>query len=271
MGYKSFFRVFLFSFLFQAVSAQNTETVQTFSWITGVWELMPDEPTVGQRFFEQWVLLNDNTLLGKSFSVNQRYTDIPPDTLVSENIVLSFENEEVYYTPTVYGQNENEPIPFKLEKDSLGQYIFVNETHDFPQQIIYKPIGEDSLVVILYGITEGTELEQEFHFKKKETYFGDLKQYFFVMLTKGEDRTQDVETAAKIQMAHLANIQRLSEEGVIKLSGSFLEDIDWQGIFIFNCGTKAEVEAYLQSDPAVQAKRLGYSILPWGTGIDALK
>ena len=36
-----------------------------------------------------------------------------------------------------------------------------------------------------------------------------VKQFWFVMLTKGNNRTQDSVTAAKIQEGHMANITRL--------------------------------------------------------------
>lgn len=273
MNLKSFLGILLFSSSILTTEAQSPVSVDSFAWLTGVWELMPAEPVPGERVFEEWSLLNDNTLLGKSFSVNQRYTDIPPDTLVSENLVLSLEDNDVYYTPTVYGQNGDEPIPFKMEASvgTPGSYTFKNDEHDFPKQIIYRTVGKDSLVVSLSGTTEGTEMEQEFHYKKRETYIGDLKQYFFVMLTKGANREQDAATAAEIQAGHLANIQRLSEAGVLKLAGPFLEDGDWRGVFVFNCVTKEEVEAHLQSDPAVQAGRLSYSILPWATGINVFR
>ncbi len=273
MNLKSFLGIFLFSSFIQTAEAQSPVSVDSFAWLTGVWELMPAEPVAGESVFEEWASLNDNTLLGRSFSVNQRYTDIPPDTLVSENLVLSFEDNEVYYTPTVYGQNEDEPIPFKMDASTglVGSYTFRNEEHDFPKQIIYRMVGKDSLVVSLSGSAEGSEMEQEFHYKKRETYIGDLKQYFFVMLTKGANQEQDAATAAEIQAGHLANIQRLSDEGVLKLAGPFLEDTDWRGVFVFNCVTKEAVETYLQTDPAIQSGRLTYTILPWATGINVFK
>lgn len=42
-----------------------------------------------------------------------------------------------------------------------------------------------------------------------------MKQYYFVMLTKGANRSQDSATVAAIQKAHLENIERLSNEGKI--------------------------------------------------------
>jgi uncharacterized protein YciI len=92
-----------------------------------------------------------------------------------------------------------------------------------------------------------------------------IKQYFFVMLTTGSNRTQDSATAAKIQEGHMANINRLYYEGKLKVAGPFGDDGNWRGIFIFDCKTKEEVEALLKTDPAIAAGRLAYEVHPWWT------
>lgn len=92
-----------------------------------------------------------------------------------------------------------------------------------------------------------------------------IKQYWFVMLLKGENRNQDAATAAKIQAAHLANIDSLYYEGIIKVAGPFGDEGPWRGIFIMDCKTKEEVIFYLQKDPAIQTGRLRYEIHPWYT------
>ena len=101
--------------------------------------------------------------------------------------------------------------------------------------------------------------------KGKPKLENQIRQYWFVMLTKGNNRTQDSATAAKIQEAHLANINRLYYEGKIKVAGPFGDDGDWLGIFIFDCSTKEEVEQLLKTDPAIAAERLAYDIHPWWT------
>jgi uncharacterized protein YciI len=93
----------------------------------------------------------------------------------------------------------------------------------------------------------------------------ELKQYFFVLLTKGPHRDQDSAAAARIQEAHLSNISRLSKEGKIDLAGPFADDTDWRGIFVFNVATKEEVEKILQTDEAIRSGRLSYVIHPWLT------
>ena len=92
-----------------------------------------------------------------------------------------------------------------------------------------------------------------------------VKQYWFVMLTAGSNRTQDSATTAKIQEGHMANINRLYNEGKLKVAGPFGDDGKWVGIFIFDCATKEEVVTLLKTDPAIAAGRLAYDIHPWWT------
>ena len=92
-----------------------------------------------------------------------------------------------------------------------------------------------------------------------------IDKYWFVLLKKGDNRTQDSTTAAKIQEQHLANIDRLYYEGKIKVAGPFGDNGDWRGIFIFDCETKEEVEQLLNTDPAISSGRLAYEIKPWYT------
>lgn len=92
-----------------------------------------------------------------------------------------------------------------------------------------------------------------------------MKQYYFVLLTKGPHRDQDSITADKIQAAHMANIQRLATEGKLIVAGPFMDDGEWRGIFIFDAKDAKEVEAMLKTDMAVSSGRLRYEIHPWLT------
>ena len=99
-----------------------------------------------------------------------------------------------------------------------------------------------------------------------------MKQYYFVMLTKGTRRHEITDTSIinKIQAGHMANLNRLAVLGKIIVAGPFGDDGNWRGIFIFNCPTKEEVEELLKTDPAIAAGRLGYEIHPWWTAKNAV-
>jgi len=97
-----------------------------------------------------------------------------------------------------------------------------------------------------------------------------IKPYWFVMLMRGPNRTHDSATASELQKGHIANINRLYNEGKLKVAGPFGDGKEWLGIFIFDaaapgCKTKEEIEALLKSDPAIAAGRLSYDIRSWWT------
>lgn len=93
-----------------------------------------------------------------------------------------------------------------------------------------------------------------------------IRQYWFVLLTKGPNRTQDSTTAMAIQQAHMNNINKLYNEGKIKVAGPFgKNEQGWQGVFIFDCPTREEVERLLLTDRAVSSGRLAFTVTPWYT------
>lgn len=97
-----------------------------------------------------------------------------------------------------------------------------------------------------------------------------IQPYWFVMLLKGPNRSQDSATAAKIQEGHMANMARLHKEGKLKVAGPFGDGGDWVGLFIFDasvpgCKTKEEIELLVKTDPAVIAGRLTFDIRSWWT------
>lgn len=97
-----------------------------------------------------------------------------------------------------------------------------------------------------------------------------IRPYWFVMLTKGANRSQDNATAMRLQEGHMANIRRLYNAGKLKVAGPFGDDGNWRGIFIFDqsadsCATKEQLEKLLQTDPAIAAGRLAFEIHPWYT------
>lgn len=95
----------------------------------------------------------------------------------------------------------------------------------------------------------------------------EMKQYWFVMLTKGKDRDKITDTAIinKLQAGHMANMQVMADMGKLMVAGPFGDDGNWRGIFIFDAASKEEVEKLLQTDPAIKAGRLDYEIHPWWT------
>lgn len=121
-------------------------------------------------------------------------------------------------------------------------------------------------ILFVLLVTTCTAFAQQETEKPKEK----IQPYWFVMLLKGPNRSQDSVTAAKIQEGHMSNMARLYKEGKLKVAGPFGDGGDWVGLFIFDaaapgCKTKEEIELLVKTDPAIIAGRLTYDIRPWWT------
>jgi uncharacterized protein len=95
--------------------------------------------------------------------------------------------------------------------------------------------------------------------------YGPMKQYWLVFLLKGDNRSQDSVTSARIQAAHIKNIERLAAEGKIIMAGPMGYDRNLRGIFIMNCKDSTEAAGYIKTDSAVITGRLKFEIHPWWT------
>ncbi len=90
-----------------------------------------------------------------------------------------------------------------------------------------------------------------------------MAQYVMAFLKRGPNQGQSEEEAAELQKAHLANIQRLADDGKLLLAGPFMDDGDIRGIYIFDVTSIEEARELTATDPAIQAGRLEMELRPW--------
>ncbi|MEM0997611.1 MAG: YciI family protein [Bacteroidota bacterium] len=102
-----------------------------------------------------------------------------------------------------------------------------------------------------------------FEMKEGDTTY-TMKQYVFVVLMRGK-KAYDYSEAEldSLQAGHMANMNRLAEEGKLVMAGPFGEGGDHRGLMILDCATIEEAEAFLATDPAVQAGRLRCEFHTW--------
>ena len=93
----------------------------------------------------------------------------------------------------------------------------------------------------------------------------EMKQYWLVLLFSGSQRSQDTATAAKIQKAHINNIERLAAEGKIIMAGPMGDKGSLRGIFIMDGKDSTEIAGHIKVDSAVVTGRLRFEIHPWWT------
>lgn len=91
-----------------------------------------------------------------------------------------------------------------------------------------------------------------------------MKSYFLVMLSTGDSIIEDQKVVKEHFQGHLKNIGRLSEEGKLIVAGPLgKNENEYRGIFIFDVNDEKELEEMLQTDPAIKAGLLSFTIYNW--------
>ncbi|MDD3003924.1 DUF6265 family protein [Flavobacterium sp.] len=151
---------FSVAFCFACKDKVNTKKqyplLQKANKLLGKWENISSQGHLS----ENWKKINDSTFKGESYFV------IEKDTVFAETIVLEERNNQLNYIVTVPNQNNAKPISFLFDKKSPKQLIFENPTHDFPNQIIYNIIRNDSLVAVIKGTKNGKDISETFKMKR---------------------------------------------------------------------------------------------------------
>jgi len=141
----------------QKKSSKAFDQLDQMNWLQGHWEQkLPDGLLV-----ENWKKENDSTYSGESYFINNK------DTLHSESIKLIQKEEELSYTATVIGQNNDLPVAFKLTSAAENTFVFENPTHDYPQKITYKKVNAAQLTATISGKQQGKNSQESYAMTKK--------------------------------------------------------------------------------------------------------
>ncbi len=125
--------------------------------LEGMWKMSLDSSSVE----EVWRKENDTLYKGYSYEVSGT------DTVITELIELYLSNNEVYYVPTTYGQNDGNPVAFKLTSRQGGVFNFTNPDHDFPNLISYSVIDRNHIIATVSGDVEGTTRALDFDYYRQ--------------------------------------------------------------------------------------------------------
>ena len=138
------------------VKSKEISKIVGKDWLLGKWENKSDEGNL----LEIWTKTNDSIYIGESYFIKEK------DTLHSEKIQLKQKGEDLFYIPTVKGQNNDKPVTF-IFKDTLGkQLVFENPKHDYPQKIIYSQLSKDRMIILISGIQQGKVSSIKYSLKK---------------------------------------------------------------------------------------------------------
>lgn len=110
--------------------------------------------------FEEWKIRDSFSMVGRMYKVNEG------DTLVSEEILLIQNQQQVFYQAKTFNQPEQERVSFRLTGYQNGSYFFENPKHDFPRRIVYSFKGSDSLHAWIDAGDNNASTRVDFHFKR---------------------------------------------------------------------------------------------------------
>lgn len=149
--------------LFVMASCQDKSTpkydkLEKMNWLVGQWE----NKTPDGLLTETWTKENDSTFSGKAYYIKNE-----KDTVHSESIILTQSKEDLIYRPTVKGQNNDEPVDFKLTSEVENSFTFEKPKHDYPQKITYKKVNNKSLVASISGNQQGKPSSESYPMTKK--------------------------------------------------------------------------------------------------------
>ncbi len=122
----------------------------------------------------------------------------------------------------------------------------------------------NKLLIVLFSFCAiGSTVYAQKTEKKKDP---NIKQFWLVVLKTGpQDKViTDSAERSKIFAGHFANMERLYNDGILKIAGPFgKNDFTWRGLFVLDCTTKEDAEAHVKTDPSVAAGVFVYDIVPW--------
>jgi uncharacterized protein len=115
------------------------------------------------------------------------------------------------------------------------------------------------IFLLVSGIAFG---QREFNYTENDSVY-TMKRYVFMLLKKGDNRTQDSTEAVKIQEQHMAHLNKMAETGKLILAGPFEEGGDHRGLLVFDIETLEEALELEGEDPAVKSGRLKMDAFYW--------
>lgn len=136
--------------------SDSNEKIKAADWLLGNWENVSEDG----KLSENWKRINDSTFQAESYFIRDK------DTLHFESVTLQQKGEELTYSATVKGQNNDKPVAFKLTTATEKEMTFENPKHDYPQKISYTLITIDNLVAKISGIQQGKPSSEHYSMKK---------------------------------------------------------------------------------------------------------
>lgn len=142
------------------------QPIDTLAWLTGCWVMKDGSDSSdgsdgsdgrGGVTEEQWMRPRAGSMHGMSRTVSDGRV------VAYESLRIFTAADTLVYAATPSGQQHTEFRSTSITRDSVA---FENQAHDFPQRIVYRRLGDDSLRATIEGPRNGTTRRIAFQFRR---------------------------------------------------------------------------------------------------------
>lgn len=121
-----------------------------------------------------------------------------------------------------------------------------------------------AIMICSIGLSYGqSEYDQKLAEEVGADQYG-MKKYVIAFLYRGDKVSEYTEAErSKLQESHLANINRMAEEGKLVMAGPFFGNDELRGLYFFAVESIEEAQALTETDPSIQAGVLKMDLKEW--------
>jgi hypothetical protein len=120
-------------------SCNSQSNISELDYLEGTWKVENKDT------YETWKKDNKTNFTGTSYKLKN---DVKR---VTETLAIILKDNKIIYQATVPNQNEGSTIDFVLNSTAKDMFSFENLEHDFPKKVQYKVIGQNKLLVNVFG------------------------------------------------------------------------------------------------------------------------
>lgn len=245
-----------------AQSGDGLADLKPLYWLSGNWVQHRNGAVI--QSYEHWTKVNDSLFQATSYRI------LPTgDTVVTETIELALNAGALYYTPTAKGQNDDQPIPFRLTEHKDMSWTFENPQHDFPKRITYTLLGYDTLQAVVSDGVKEVGFTFVRHAQPARFEMGEggeaysMRKFWLLSYLSGPKRDQSQAEAQQIQQGHMAHLNKLWVNEKSCVAGPTDGQGEVRGFVVFKVATREEAEWLAAQDPAVVSGRLAFTLEAW--------
>jgi hypothetical protein len=136
---------------------QKTEDLARFKklkWMENIWRGRQGDA----KLYESWHKKNFRLMDGISYT-----TDVNGKRVYSQDMRIEQNNNQIYYIIKLPGDQQ---LTLKLSSVTDTSAVFLNQNKGYPQRVIYRHTANDSMVVSLAGINEGSLMKTRLNYEK---------------------------------------------------------------------------------------------------------